>query len=222
MSSSKICKHCKSEIDAKAKICPNCRKKQGSKLPIVIGGIAVIVIFAAVGGSGDDESPKKVGSTAADPGSAVSNVSNNDSNAISTDKTDESNAINKKTSSNEFVVGDIVETKDLQISFLTADDYETDNEFMLPADGNKYVKCEFEFNNISGSDQFVSAYDFECYADDYSCEQSYFDDLLSATISSGKKAKGAVYFEVPEDSKSIILEFKTNFWTEDKINFIVK
>ena len=28
----KVCKYCKSEIDAKAKICPNCRKKQGGKL----------------------------------------------------------------------------------------------------------------------------------------------------------------------------------------------
>ena len=25
----KVCKHCQSEIPAKAKVCPNCRKKQG-------------------------------------------------------------------------------------------------------------------------------------------------------------------------------------------------
>ena len=30
----KICKHCQSEIPKKAKICPNCRKKQGGKLKV--------------------------------------------------------------------------------------------------------------------------------------------------------------------------------------------
>lgn len=37
----KVCKHCQSEIPKKAKICPNCHKKQGGKLKWI-----VIVIFA--------------------------------------------------------------------------------------------------------------------------------------------------------------------------------
>lgn len=27
----KVCKYCKEEIDAKAKVCPHCQKKQGGK-----------------------------------------------------------------------------------------------------------------------------------------------------------------------------------------------
>lgn len=45
----KICKHCQSEIPYKAKICPNCRKKQKSKkwIPIVIVVLIILIgLFA--------------------------------------------------------------------------------------------------------------------------------------------------------------------------------
>lgn len=35
----KKCKHCQSDIPKKAKICPNCRKKQGGKLKFIIAWI---------------------------------------------------------------------------------------------------------------------------------------------------------------------------------------
>lgn len=51
----KTCKYCKSEIDDKAKICPNCRKKQSSKGKFIAIVIVAIIIIAALGSSGDDE-----------------------------------------------------------------------------------------------------------------------------------------------------------------------
>lgn len=51
----KICKHCKTEIPYGAKICPQCRKKQGGKLKwIVIGALSLIIIIAIAGGGGND------------------------------------------------------------------------------------------------------------------------------------------------------------------------
>lgn len=41
----KQCKYCKQEIDAKAKICPHCRKKQ-TPSGCLIAVIAVVVIYA--------------------------------------------------------------------------------------------------------------------------------------------------------------------------------
>ncbi len=58
----KICKHCQSEIPKKAKVCPQCRKKQGGKLKWIIIGIAVVLIIGAAAGGGDDE-PKKSADT---------------------------------------------------------------------------------------------------------------------------------------------------------------
>ncbi len=60
----KICKHCQSEIPKKAKICPNCRKKQGGILKWIIIVVIIIAIIGAVAGGGDDESKKTSGASA--------------------------------------------------------------------------------------------------------------------------------------------------------------
>lgn len=50
----KKCKYCKTEIDAKAKICPNCKKKQGHKVGLIIFIIAVVIfIICIVAGGGN-------------------------------------------------------------------------------------------------------------------------------------------------------------------------
>ena len=75
----KLCKHCKTEIPKAAKVCPNCRKKQGGVLKwIVIVLIALAIIFAISGGSGDD-SPKKV----------ENNVANDSQPAVKDSETEE-------------------------------------------------------------------------------------------------------------------------------------
>lgn len=52
----KLCKHCKTEIPYGAKICPQCRKKQGGKLKwVVIGVLALAVIGSAAGGDKTSE-----------------------------------------------------------------------------------------------------------------------------------------------------------------------
>ncbi len=59
----KKCKYCQTEIDSKAKICPNCRKKQGMpKWAIFLIVIVVIGIFAASSGGSKNDSAKNGGS----------------------------------------------------------------------------------------------------------------------------------------------------------------
>lgn len=64
---SKICKKCKSEIDNGAKICPNCRKKQG--MPIWLIVILVIVGISMISSLSSEESNsnnEKAGTTKVD------------------------------------------------------------------------------------------------------------------------------------------------------------
>ncbi len=56
----KVCKHCKTEISADAKICPNCRKKQGPNgCLIVVLVVVVLGIFAMVMSGGSDSDTEK-------------------------------------------------------------------------------------------------------------------------------------------------------------------
>lgn len=56
----KLCKYCKTEIPKGAKICPNCRKKQGGKLKwILLAFVAFIIIGALAGGGDSDDSSAK-------------------------------------------------------------------------------------------------------------------------------------------------------------------
>lgn len=51
----KVCKHCKTEISADAKLCPHCRKKQGPKgCLIVVLVVVVLGILAMVMSGGSD------------------------------------------------------------------------------------------------------------------------------------------------------------------------
>ena len=51
----KICKHCAMEIPYNAKVCPNCRKKQGMGcLPIVLIVLGVFILIGIVTPKGGD------------------------------------------------------------------------------------------------------------------------------------------------------------------------
>ncbi len=118
--------------------------------------------------------------------------------------------------------GDIVETNQLRITYLSCGEFSSDNMFIQPKDGYKYLYAELEFENISDSDQYVSSFSFDCFADGEACSQSYYtgDDNLDATISAGRKAKGKVVFEIPEDATTVEFEYLDNAWTSGRIVFL--
>jgi RNA polymerase subunit RPABC4/transcription elongation factor Spt4 len=130
---------------------------------------------------------------------------------------------NTQASEDAFKVGDIVEASYLTISYLDNGTYNSDNEFIQPKSGYHYIYCEFEFENTAESDhdEYVSIYDFDCYADGINCDMEYISDagILDATISAGHKAKGKVIFEVPDDAETVEVEFLTNYWTSNRIVF---
>lgn len=52
----KLCKHCQTEIPKKAKVCPNCRKKQGGIVKWIVIAVVVLAIIGAAAGGSDDNS----------------------------------------------------------------------------------------------------------------------------------------------------------------------
>lgn len=215
----KLCKYCKSEIPKGAKVCPNCRKKQGGIGKWIIIAVVVIILIAAVSGGGDDKdkNPQKVGEATTGTATVKEETDTKDT---SDDKTAQEEEVN-----NVFQVGDVVETENFKITFVSAGVYESDNEFLQPKDGYEYWQFELKFENISDTDQAVSSMiDWECYADNSKVDQSWIgdDSGLDATLSSGRETQGTIYFEVPQDSQSVELEYDVNFWQSDKIIFVGK
>lgn len=88
----KICKHCKSEIPYGAKICPQCRKKQGASgcLIAVLIVIGLAVIGSIVGGGGSKEanstSDKSVKTTEATAAAETTTAAPIEYTAVSVDE----------------------------------------------------------------------------------------------------------------------------------------
>ena len=51
----KKCKYCQTEIDKKAKVCPNCKKKQSHLVRWIILGVLAVIIIGAIVGGGDNK-----------------------------------------------------------------------------------------------------------------------------------------------------------------------
>ncbi len=206
------CKACGAEIAKNAKACPHCGAK--NKKPIFkkwwFWAIMVILLIA-IGTSGNDTDS---GNTTND-GNPSPNASSN-----STDGTAENKP--QEPAKTEYYVGDVVEDGNTKIVFMSSGDYVEENEFMQPAEGNKYIFLQFSFENLSKtSDTSISFYSFACYADGYAAEMYYGgSDNLSATLSAGRATTGCLYFEVPTDAEVIEVEYETNVFTEKKIKFI--
>lgn len=214
----KKCKYCKTEIPKDAKVCPNCRKKQSGIGKWIIIAIVIIVIIGAVAGGGDDKdkNPQKVENPKETSQIDTKETDNSETEA-ETEQTEEK--------SNIFEVGDVVETNNFRITYVSAGEYKSDNEFLQPKDGYVYWQFEFKFENISDTDQVVSSLiDWKCYADNAKVDQTYIGDNngLDATLSAGRETQGTIYYEVPADAQNVELEYDINYWQSDKIIFVGK
>ncbi len=120
-------------------------------------------------------------------------------------------------------VGDKVKGSYLTITYLSCKPYVSDNMFLQPAEGYQYISIEVEVENTGSSDRTVSSISFNGYADGLACGQTYVrDDNLSGTISSGRKIKGTVTFEVPKNAMVIEAEFDESILSGKKVVFTIR
>lgn len=173
--------------------------------------IIVLVVIIIAGSNGSEDNAN------------ISKTTLNSNNEISeTNANIESNVTEKKS---KYSVGEIYENNNIAIKYVSLDDnFKGYSQYAEVKSGYKIIKAEFEFENVGSTDFLASSYDFNCYADGYDCEAfwSVDDSSFSSTLSSGKKAKGSVYFQVPENATEITLEYEINAWTSEKVEFIVK
>lgn len=195
-----------------------CTNKDGKGFAIAglsTGGAAFVFAFLILCGSMNSSGDRV--------GTHNTTTQNNVSNKETTKK--EPETTKKPRPKDTYYIGETVKTKDAKIKFISAGEYVEENMFAQPKDGHIYYRIEFEFENIGNTDDFISTASFKGYVDGYSVSSTYspiVDDRLSATISPGRKCKGAIYFEVPKNFEAFELEYKDNMFLSDKVIFVVK
>lgn len=213
----KVCKHCKTEIPAGAKVCPQCRKKQGGALKWVIIAFVVICIIGAAAGRKDDK-PTRVGDN--NPSSAGGNSNESQQNSVESSSEEEKETVFRK--------GEIAELNGVQV---TLTDYKesTGSEYNKPTDGNVFLMAEFEISNNTEKELTVSSMmSFDAYADDYALNFSFSalmekeGNQLDGTVAAGKKLKGWIGWEVPADYQNVEIHFTDNVWSSDKFVFLIE
>lgn len=228
----KKCKYCQSDIPKKAKICPNCQKKQKGKGKIILLAVILIIVIIiaascvscmnSFGSKSDDKSnvvaPQKTAEDTSAPAEEDTSDESSDASEVADDTSD-----SDESGSDTLSVGSTIEKDGLKITVNEANanftDYSDEYGWNTPADGMKYVMCSFTFENTGNTDEYVSIYDFSCYADNTECEQVYSlddSDFINTNLSSGRNISFKTYYSVPTDAQEIELEYTTNAWTGEK------
>lgn len=206
----KKCKHCQSDIPKKAKVCPNCRKKQSGILKWFLIVFVVLVIIGSVGGN--EDKPTK-----------VSNNTNESTSSTASATTSETVA-----EETTFGVGDTAEYRGVKVT-LNAVEESNGSQFNKPTDGNVFLLVNFTIENNTNSDLAISSMlCFDAYQDGYATNYSLTALLektgnqLDGTIAPGKKIQGYVGYEVPATYKEFEINYRADVWDDTKFTFIYK
>lgn len=192
MGETKKCKYCQSEIDKKAKVCPNCRKKQGGKGKFIVLGIIVFFIIVAVLTSNNDDTSKSA---------------SNDSGS-STEKADTKKADTKKDDIVAF--GSDGQSEDLSLKVNKVGDKKEITEGSIISykpDSGKYAIINITIKNTGKEAiSLTNGYFKLITADDAEYEPTILIGLDNKYISfesinPGLDITGNLVFEVPNDLK---------------------
>lgn len=213
-----VCKKCGQGFDDRFNNCPNCGESTvgKNKKPIykkwwfwlIIVLVFIIIVGSASGGGSEEKTTERetVAGTASETASGT--VSETEASAQEADTKD-----------NVYKKGEIFNDNGLKIAFVDAEIWNGYNQYMAPAQGNVIIRYYFEIENTADSDRSVSYFDFSAYCDGKAVEQKYFDDDLSASLSTGRKDSGYVYFEIPAEAKVVEAEYEYDYWNDSRVIF---
>lgn len=193
----KLCKHCKSEMPADAKVCPNCRKKQGMKAwQIILIVIAAIAIIGGIAGSGSDE--------------PTSNGSEGSKNPSVTQKSEE-----KK----EFSQGETVSYKN--VNFTVTDVKRSQgSKYSSLKSGYEYVIVSVKIENNSKEKISYNPFDWKMEnsngqeLDHIYTSVNEATELNSGDLNPGGVAEGTIAFEQPKGDSGLKLNYYENMLNE--------
>lgn len=179
--------------------------------------VLAVVIIASAGGETDPGEPS---------GAAPGQITSAPTNTVPSQNTTTSpeTTTGATETDNVYRPGSVIDANGLKITYVSAEEYTTNNMFLQPDEGYKYIRLKLSAENTSKSDKYISAFEFECYADGIKVESAWISDdsLSGGEISSGRKTEGYIYYTVPTDAAVIEVEYETSFWTDKKAILLVE
>lgn len=172
----KQCRHCKSEIDAKAKVCPHCGKKQKRGiLSKILIAVVVLLVLAAAFGKGDDTSDSKKAVTDA------SNAAGEAQNSAAADQTGDNDKNSNNNSTETSGLPTIQETvlideKQVKVTAL---------EYMEDSLWGQGIKVKVENNSRENIAVTLDSMSVNNYM--------VTDDLFYCDVAAGKSANDTIW-----------------------------
>lgn len=202
----KLCKYCKSEIPADAKVCPNCRKKQGMKLwQIILAVVVVIGIIGVVAGGGSDEATSKTSSS----------------------KKEDSAAKEETEEQKEFSQDETVTFKDVDFT-VTNVEKTSGSEFDTAKEGYEYVIVFVKIENKSDEKISYNPFDWKMENSNGQEEETTFTTvdtdtaLNSGDLNAGGVVEGSLAFEQPQGDTGLKLNYYYNALFDENASFKIK
>lgn len=98
------------------------------------------------------------------------------------------------------------------------------HEYANIRSGYTVVKADFQFENTSTNNIYISFDDFDCHADaeDYDYFYSVDNATFAVSLPSGNTYQASVYFLVPSNSNRIVIEFEPNTLSDREIRFTIQ
>ena len=153
------------------------------------------------------------------------NSGNGNANNSSSNGTGNNGNSNNSSRYQTYSIGETATCDSLKITCTNVNtNFQNYNEYADIRPGYTVIKADFKFENTGDRNVYISFDDFECYADyeDYDYFYSVDNATFSASLPSGETYQASVYFQIPSNSNSIVLEYETNTWSEREFRFVVQ
>lgn len=214
----KKCKSCQTDIDDKAKKCPNCKSDQRNwfvrhKILSVFLAIIVLAILGSALGGGSSKNTS-------------SNTNNSNGSSESKDKTYRFNErADKQSKDVEIVPGESGTVDGRKLTVVTVERKASLGEFMQAPSGKIYVVANVTIENVSDRTQTYNVFDFRLQTASGQVIDPYIggnNDLNSGDLVKGGKVSGNVTFEAPVETASQYIIYKPNSAISDRVIVEVK
>ena len=179
------CKNCGTIYTSDLGVCPQCftsHKKGNGKMALEILFLCLVIVVSVVGAvslisSDSSEAPDNTSYTAEKPDDSSSCTGSIENPGILT-------------------IGSTLSADGLNITLEKAEDWNSNNLFIQPENGKKFIRVYFTLENTNNSSRFLGSYDFSCYADNAKAKDRsiYGNDVLSlgTEISKGRALQGYI------------------------------